>query len=123
MFSYDIIFFELIKLIFVSFLIERALSVFFETRLFIDTLKQNVKLKGIKEIIAIITSICVTIVWEFNIFNIIFENSKIQNDVFGCILTGLVIAGGSKASIKIFKDILGFMSSAEKERLKNKNLY
>jgi hypothetical protein len=35
---------------------------------------------------------------------------------WGHLLTGAVVAGGSKASIKLFQDVLGIRSTAEKER-------
>ena len=43
-----------------------------------------------------------------------------EMQISGYILTGAVVAGGSKASIKLFKDVMGFMSSAEKERMDKK---
>ena len=35
--------------------------------------------------------------------------------LFGEILTGAVIAGGSKASIKLFREVMGFKSTAQEE--------
>jgi hypothetical protein len=35
---------------------------------------------------------------------------------YGMIITGAIIAGGTKGSIKLFNDVLGFGSSAEKAR-------
>ena len=38
------------------------------------------------------------------------------DEVVGHIITAGVIAGGSKASIKLFHDVMGAMSDAEKKR-------
>jgi hypothetical protein len=35
---------------------------------------------------------------------------------YGMIITGAIIAGGTKGSIKLFNEVLGFKSSAEKAR-------
>ena len=101
-----------------SFMIERALAVFFESRLFIDTMEGGPKKKGraFKEIIALIVSIAICIIWKFDAVSIIFLTAK--TTILGSIITGAVIAGGSKASIKLFKEMMGFMSDAEAERLK-----
>ena len=101
-----------------SFMIERALAVFFESRLFIDTMENGPKKKGraFKEIIALIVSIAVCVIWKFDAVSVIFLTAK--TTILGSIITGAVIAGGSKASIKLFKELMGFMSDAEAERLK-----
>ncbi len=40
---------------------------------------------------------------------------KSKVTLIGAIITGAVVAGGSKASIKLFRDVLGFKSTAQKE--------
>jgi hypothetical protein len=40
---------------------------------------------------------------------------KSKVTVLGAIITGAVVAGGSKASIKLFRDVLGFKSTAQRE--------
>ncbi len=35
--------------------------------------------------------------------------------LFGEIISGAVIAGGSKASIKLFREVMGFKSTAQEE--------
>lgn len=118
--DYERLFEVLVTIVVFSFLIERALAVIFESRLFIKiyegTEGKNNKKKGLKEIIAAIVSITVCFYWEFDAFTIlVVASNKMQ--IPGMFLTGLIIAGGSKASIKLFKDTLGFMSSAEKDRI------
>lgn len=109
----------LITIVVLSFLLERALSVIFENRMFIRWVdgppdKPKPK-KSIKEIIA--AGACVTFCWwqDFDAVSIILQSSE-KATFWGVVITGLIIAGGSKASIGLFRDLLGFMSSAEKER-------
>jgi hypothetical protein len=45
---------------------------------------------------------------------------KESTTIPGAILTGAVIAGGSKGSMKLFRDIMGLRSLAEDERLKKR---
>jgi len=79
----------------------------------------NEKRKGLKEVISLIVSIAVCFIWDFDAMSIIVvSHSEMQ--VPGIILTGAIIAGGSKASIGLFKDMMGFMSSPEKIRRASK---
>jgi len=100
----------LVTIVILSFLLERALAVFFETRVFINKVAE----KSIKEILAVAAGALVCIIWEFDAFSMILLQEKVT--IFGEVLTGSVIAGGSKASIKLFRDVLKFMSSAESQR-------
>lgn len=108
--------FEVLLMIVVfSFFIERALSVIFESRWFIKMYDADEKRKGLKEIVALIVSIAVCIFWKLDAFSIIMvSHSEMQ--ISGYILTGAVVAGGSKASIGLFRGLMGFMSHAEEER-------
>lgn len=108
----------LVGIVILSFLIERALALIFESRLFIDKMENGgVKRgRGIKELIALAVSIAICLIWKFDAISIIFLTAK--TTVLGSVITGAVVAGGSKASIKLFKEMMGFMSDAEAERLK-----
>ena len=109
----------LITIVVLSFVLERALAVVFEHRWFIlwaeGTPEQPINRKGLKEIIASV--VCVLFVWwqDFDAVSIILQSSEVPT-LFGIVITGLIIAGGSKASTGLFRDVLGFMSSAEKAR-------
>ena len=96
-------------IVILSFLLERALAPFFESRLFIGRLKK----KGMKEMIAVILGALICIVWQFDAISVIVLKDSMT--LFGEIITGAVIAGGSKASIKLFRDVLGFKSTAQDE--------
>lgn len=102
----------LITIVVLSFLIERALSVIFEHRWFIKLTETK---KGSKELIASMASILFCWWQNFDGISIILQSSE-KPTFFGILTTGLIIAGGSKASMGLFKDLLGFMSTAEKER-------
>ena len=108
----------LVMIVVFSFFIERALAVIFESRWFINMYEVNEKrkgLKGLKEVVALIVSIAVCIFWKLDAFSIIMvSHSEMQ--ISGYILTGAVVAGGSKASIGLFRGLMGFMSHAEEER-------
>lgn len=81
----------------------------------------NKKRKGLKEVITVIVSLVVCVVWKFDALTIIVvSHSSMQ--VPGYIITAFIIAGGSKGSIKLFKDVMGFMSSAEKVRQEGKEI-
>ena len=115
----------LITIVVFSFFIERALSVLFENRLFINAIdgtstKKNEdgtpkKKNGVKELIAFIVSVIFCFAWDFDAITIILQSSE-EMSVGGMIITGAIIAGGSKASMGLFKNVMGFMSTAEKER-------
>ena len=60
--DYERVFEVLVTIVIFSFLVERALSVIFESRWFINIYEAKEKRKGMKEVIALIVSIalCVT---------------------------------------------------------------
>lgn len=124
--DYNLLIEVLITIVIFSFFIERALSPIFESALFIrwydpDSIaepeedKTGKKKKGVKEIVAIAISIAAVVFWKFDALTILLKTYN-EPQVFGYVVTGLIIAGGSKASIKLFKDTMGFMSTAEKTR-------
>lgn len=99
-------------IVILSFLVERALAPLFESRWFlnIEVRRDQKGQKGTyKPLIAVIVSALVCSVWQFDAVSIIFHREHMT--VIGAILTGAVIAGGSKASIKLFHDVLNVKSS------------
>jgi hypothetical protein len=127
----------LVSIIVFSFFIERALAVIFESQVFIDWAEAKPartekrvskagaeedvpkpaqpKKKGIRELISIIVSIAFCFAIRFDAITIILQSSD-KMTFWGMVLTGLIIAGGSKASIALFQNLMGVMSSAEKAR-------
>jgi hypothetical protein len=130
----------LVTIVVFSFFIERALAVIFESQVFIDwaearperkvmkrsktredeivTKPSQPKKKGIREIISIAVSIGFCFAIRFDAITIILQSSD-KMAFWGMVLTGLIIAGGSKASIALFQNLMGVMSSAEKMRKEN----
>ncbi len=52
--------------------------------------------------------------WEFDAISMIFLKEKVT--LLGMIITGGVVAGGSKGAIKLFRDVMGFKSTAQLEK-------
>jgi len=102
----------LVAIIVLSFFIERALSLVFENRLLVQKLSK----KGVKEPITLIVAFLVCRHWDFDAISVVFVKERTQ--FWGHLLTAAVVAGGSKASIKLFQDVMGAMSTAEEERKK-----
>jgi hypothetical protein len=96
----------LIAIIVMSFLIERALAVLFESRFFINRFKE----KSLKELIAFVVAAAVCWYWDFDAVSMIFLKENVT--ALGTIVTGGVVAGGSKASIKLFHDVMKIKSTA-----------
>ena len=88
---------------------ERALAPVFEWRPVLD----NIKGKDIKEPIAVAVSVAAVWYVGFDALAVIF--SQESNSWIGYGVTGLVVAGGSKGSIKLFREYMGWKSSARKE--------
>jgi hypothetical protein len=105
----------LFMIVVLSFFIERALSIPFGWRPFVSRFEG----KGVKEIIALLVSIGVCWGWNFDAFSILLVQEKMT--LYGEILTGAIIAGGSKASLKLFQDVMDIKSKAQRELVdKNK---
>ncbi len=102
----------LVAIVVMSFFIERALALVFESKWLVDKLSK----KGLKEPITFFVAYMVVRFWDFDAFSIIFTKERTQ--LWGHVLTAAIIAGGSKASIKFFHNVIGAMSSAEEERQK-----
>lgn len=89
--------------------LERALSLLFESRFYIRHLKE----KSIKEIIAFICGVAICWIWKFDALSLVFPIEKTY--VIGYIITGAIVAGGSKGSVALFRDFLKIKSMAQKE--------
>ncbi len=110
--DYERLFEVLLTIVVLSMIVERTLSLLFESRPFI---KRTENRHGLRELISFVVSVAVCIYWQFDAVTIIIVSSDVMT-IPGMVITGGIVAGGSKGSIKLFKDVLGFMSSAERER-------
>lgn len=87
-------------IIVLSFFVERALSLVFEHRLYVRHLNDT----GLKEPIALALSYAVVSGWQFDALAVILRAD--ENTWWGYLITAAIVAGGSKASIKLFHDLL-----------------
>ena len=69
--------------------------------------------KGIRGPISAAVSIAVVWIYGFDAMAIMFQEE--QASWMGYLITGSIVAGGSKGSIKLFQDFLGWKSDATKE--------
>ncbi len=99
----------LVTVIVLSFFVERALSLVFEHRLYVKHLDE----KGYKEPIAFALAFGVCKLADFDALSITLQRAAISN--LGQIITAAIIAGGSKASIKLFHDVIDARSSILKK--------
>ena len=104
----------LITVVILSMLVERALSVVLESSWFLS----RVNLSHTKEWIALSVSVAVCVVWDFDAPSMIILSDS--TNWFGYIITGGMIAGGSKGSIRLFRDFLDIKSTARRDRDKAK---
>jgi hypothetical protein len=99
-----------------AFFVERALSLLFEHRFFVQRFNEM----GIKEPIAFLVSLAVVRYWNFDALGILMHADK--TSWWGYLITAAIVAGGSKASIKLFHDVLKTKSKAlTKAEAKNKS--
>lgn len=96
-----------------SFIVERALAPIVEHRVFLNKYAE----KGVKEWLAMIVGIGVCVYWRFDAVSTVVTESITMP---GMLLTGALIAGGSKGSVKLFHDVLGIRSSAHQKRYPDK---
>lgn len=100
----------LVAIVVLSFFLERALALVFESQWLVNRLSK----KGLKEPITFLVAFGVVRFWDFDAFSIIFV--KEHTELWGHVLTAAIVAGGSKASIKFFHGVVGAMSTAEQDR-------
>jgi len=99
----------LAALVVVSFLTERFLSLFFENRLLLPMFTGT----GLKEIVAFAVSFGICHYTHFDAIRMILLGDTTNWP--GEIVTAGIIAGGAKGSVKLFRDVLGWKSSAYQE--------
>lgn len=89
-----------------SFVVERGLALIFEHRWYVARFKE----RGFKAPIAFGVSLLICINWGFDLVSVLLKSEAVG--FVGMVLTAGVIAGGSKASIKLFRDLMGVQSDA-----------
>jgi hypothetical protein len=91
-----------------TLIIERALAVPFESKAMAPLLSQ----KPLKEPIAVLVSLLVCMYWHIDVITVLVQGMGSRPDFWGELLTATMIAGGSKASLKLFQDVLGIKNKA-----------
>lgn len=104
--DWDVLAQLLATIIVLAFFVERALAILFEHRWYVDHLKG----KGLSEPIAFGVSFLAVRYWEFDALSVLFD--KDEHFFLGYVITAAIVAGGSKASIKLFHDIFKAKSTA-----------
>ena len=103
----------LVAIVVLSFFVERALAIVFENRWFVERLAG----KGLKEVIAFGLALAICRSWDFDAVSVVILAGK--TNALGHAITAAVVAGGSKASIMLFQDVFGAVSSAQKAKLEH----
>lgn len=99
----------LLVVVVLSFFVERALALVFENRWVI----QRIAGRGMKEPICFAVCLAVCRQWQFDAVSALFSK---PSNWWGYAVTAAIIAGGSKASIALFHNVIGARSSAEASR-------
>jgi hypothetical protein len=105
----------LAAIVVLAFVTERALALMFEHQLYTEYLAKF----QLKELISFSLAFAICWYWHFDIVSVLLRGE--QMSLLGEAVTAGVIAGGSKASLKLFRDVLGVRSSAEAARLKKED--
>lgn len=108
--DWDRTFEVLAAIVILAFLLERALALLFENRWWLDRFDDKIS----KELIAFGLAAVVCWLWKFDALSMIVLTGK--TTAVGELISAAAIAGGSKASIKLFRDILDFKSSGYREK-------
>lgn len=93
----------------IAIFVERALSVLFGWRVYMERAGG----KGLKEPIAFLFSAFVVWTYDFDAMAIVLKQDS--SNWIGLLITTGIIAGGSKGSVKLFQDFLGWKSRAQRD--------
>jgi hypothetical protein len=94
----DAVLLPLLQLVAVSMMLERGLSLVFEHPLY-----QRIAVDGAKPIIALCFAWLICSGWRFDAVAAVMGSEPRH---VGMLITALVIAGGAKVSLKLFRDVL-----------------
>ena len=96
-------------IVMLAIFIERGLTLVFEN----DWYRKRFGDRRIKEAIAFIVALLACVAFRFDAVGILMKQESWS--VIGLVLTAGVIAGGSKASIKVFTDVFGIRNLTPEE--------
>lgn len=98
----------LATIVVLAFVVERALSLIFENKAYVDRLGD----KPVKEIVAFAAALLVCWRWNLDGLSVILHGDKMT--FLGKVITAGVIAGGSKGALKLFRDVMGIENEVAK---------
>jgi hypothetical protein len=105
---------EVFKIVWVitvlAFMIERALAILFEHRLWIK-LEDKWGIKGLKELVAIALAYNLCAWASFDALALMFHKESSWHSV---LITALVVAGGSKGAVKLMQGYLGIKKAGNR---------
>ena len=105
----------LATLVVLSMILERALAPIFEQKNLVRPLSEN----GWKGPIAFVVSLIVCVIWKFDALSMIVLRDSTHP--VGYAVTAATLAGGAKGSVKLFRDVLGWQSTAYTDYKKSKD--
>jgi hypothetical protein len=126
--SFDTFVNAMLLLIFAAFLVERSLAVIFESDIYIA--KWGGK-RFVKPVVAVVYATVFVAIVGVNLVALITSDPEagsadlgfdwsdglnIAKSLLIIVFTGIFVAGGSKASLKFFRDVMNIKSSAETRR-------
>lgn len=94
-------------LVVLAFMVERALSVLFEHRAWVQ-LEDRFRLKGLKELVAVLLAYQLAAWSGFDALALMFHQPSGRRTL---LLTALIVAGGSKGAVKLMQDVLGIKNA------------
>ena len=103
------IFFALFQLVVLSLVLERALFIAFDIKLWRERLQSSQK-----ALITVAISIAVCWFYDFDIMARVMETVA-STSLHGIVLTGLVVAGGSASAMRLMQDFLRLSRAARDE--------
>lgn len=109
--NWETLFEVLILVVVLSFVVERALALIFESKPFVrfSVVRKKEEKGDFKTLISFLVAALVTLLFQIDMIAVLLSHE--HTSVFGELTTAAVIAGGSKASIRLFRDILDVKSN------------
>ncbi|UUX49224.1 hypothetical protein NUH88_17695 [Nisaea acidiphila] len=99
---------QIVFLIVVSVMIERALTFLFDARPIRDFVTGKGRLRAVKPWIALLTSVAIVFHYEVDLLKTMFEAPGAGATLAGMALTSLMVAGASAGMITLFHDVFGW---------------